>query len=322
MPDTDTAKSNKFRFITETVFNIITTNKYRKRQIIFAHKFCRNTAIPPSRICVLWFMNDLLATKHIFNLSGIYSVFQWTVSSLMIHKSYIFIQEIHLFIEKHCATDKMMLIFRTNDLQKIIGTDKALRKNHNIIIHQKNMGRFFFMIHSFQHTSCKSAGTTYIKVRMYHYMLCLDLFCRKCPSIIYHMDPQIFCNTIITGKYSIFQKLNVRKDIIFFFECCCTKMKRYMTHLIFLNLCSILASIDHTYTECMDLEAGNHQIIFRIFKTDLLLLSCGNLCSAENFTDVLCIFLLIACKKDLHLTFYTQFQNQLLCVCVGFPFQK
>ena len=118
-----------------------------------------------------------------------------------------------------------MFILRTNDLQKIISTDQTLRKDHNIIIHRKNMGRFFLMIHRFQHTSCKSAGSTYIKVRMYHYVLCLNLFCRKCTAIVYHMDPQILCKAVITRKDGLFQKLNVRKDIVFFLKCCCTEMQ-------------------------------------------------------------------------------------------------
>ena len=225
MPDTDTTECNKLRLVSKAVFNIISTYKYRKRQIIFTHKFHRDTTVPPACISILRLMDHLFTAKNIFNLSGIYPVFQWAISSLMIHKSYIFIQEIHLLIEKHRSTDKMMFILRTNDLQKIISTDQTLRKDHNIIIHKKNMGRFFLMIHRFQHTSCKSAGSTYIKVRMYHYVLCLNLFCRKCTAIVYHMDPQILCKAVITRKDGLFQKLNVRKDIVFFLKCCCTEMQ-------------------------------------------------------------------------------------------------
>ena len=35
MPDTDTSECNKLRLVSKAVFNIISTYKYRKRQIIF-----------------------------------------------------------------------------------------------------------------------------------------------------------------------------------------------------------------------------------------------------------------------------------------------
>ena len=253
-------------------------------------------------------MEHFLTTKDIFHLSCVYTVFNRSISSLMIHKSNILIQVIHLFIEKHCSTDKVMLILGTNNLQKIIGTDQTLRKDHNVVIHEENVCRLLLMVHCLQHTSCKTTSPAYIQIGMYHYMFCFQLFYRKCASIIHYMNPKILRQAIVTCKYGILQKLNIRKDIILFLKCSSAKMKRYMTYLFLIDFCIILSTINHTYSMCMDLKTSKHQIIFRIFQTNLLRLCGRNFCSVQNFSDILRIFFLIACKDNLHFTFYTQFQ--------------
>ena len=170
------------------------------------------------------------------------------------------------------------------------------------------MCRLLLMVHCLQHTSCKTTSPAYIQIGMYHYMFCFQLFYRKCASIIHYMNPKILRQAIVTCKYGILQKLNIRKDIILFLKCSSAKMKRYMTYLFLIDFCIILSTINHTYSMCMDLKTSKHQIIFRIFQTNLLRLCGRNFCSVQNFSDILRIFFLIACKDNLHFTFYTQFQ--------------
>ena len=140
MPDADTVQGQKFCVVGNGKFYVIATDKQRHRQMAAVNLLDWNAAVPPSSIGICMEINIFIIFKDAIPAVHFHNPLIWAIRTIIVYIANVFVLQVHLFKVEHCTADIAFTILRLYQCQQRIGTDKAFRQNHNIIVHQQNMG--------------------------------------------------------------------------------------------------------------------------------------------------------------------------------------
>ena len=88
-------------------------------------------------------------------------------------------------------------MLRLEDTKQIIGTLDALRRNSNIIVHKKDIRGLRILLHSSDHATGETTGTTDIIVRNNLDAISAQFFRIQSPAIIHHIHVEMICDGIV-----------------------------------------------------------------------------------------------------------------------------
>ena len=148
-------------------FYVIATNEQRHRQMTAVNFLDWNAAVPPSSVGICMEIDIFIIFKDTIPAVHFHNPLVRTIRAIIVYIANVFVLQVHLFKIEHCTADIAFAVLRLYQCQQRIGTDKAFWQNHNIIVHQQNMGCLeIFCTDGFQNASCKAACSANIFIRV------------------------------------------------------------------------------------------------------------------------------------------------------------
>ena len=218
---------------------------------------------------------------------------------------------VHLLIVQHGAADEILFVFFLHKKEQHVSSPNALRKNDNIIVHQKDMGCLGLLLDGFDHPSGEPSGTAYILAAMVKHMRSFDLFSREDSSVIvvYHMKIGIPACDIIHRQQFFFDHLHILPDKVFFLKRGCGNGETHLVEVPLRGFRIVSPAIDPALAEHPQLEAHERLLIFRHFDHDLGLLRKIILFHKERHSLRGFLDAVVSGKHQIKMSLHGQFQE-------------